>query len=71
MGCKMSTGQTGVRWRELQGIDPEFSGFPARWGRHGFDGIACGKEACRGVGTRNRSQNDNCRSSTGIRSLIN
>jgi len=32
----------------------------ARWGRHGFDGIVCGKEACRGVGTRNRSQNKSC-----------
>jgi hypothetical protein len=28
-----------------------------KWGRHGFDGIACGKGACRGVDTRNRSQN--------------
>ena len=32
-----------------------------RWGRHGFDGIACGREACRGVDTRNRSQNYKCR----------
>jgi len=47
------------------------TGFSHQWGRHGFDGIACDKEACRGVSTRNRSQNDNCRSSTGIRSLIN
>ncbi len=30
------------------------------WGRHGFDGIVCGKEACRGVGTRNRLQKHNC-----------
>jgi hypothetical protein len=34
-----------------------------RWGRHGFDGIACGREACRGVDTRNRSQNYKCRTS--------
>jgi hypothetical protein len=33
------------------------------WGRHGFDGIACGREACRGVDTRNRSQNYKCRTS--------
>jgi len=43
---------------------------PAAWGRHGFDGIACGKEACRGLGTRNRLENHNCQQSTGIRSLI-
>jgi hypothetical protein len=28
-----------------------------QWGRHGFDGIACGTEACWGVGTHNRLQN--------------
>jgi len=42
------------------------------WGRHGFDGIACGTEACRGLGTRNRLENHNCQhQSAGIRSLIN
>jgi len=34
-------------------------GYP-KWGRHGFDGIVCGREACRGVGTRNRLQKHNC-----------
>ena len=38
-------------------------GASSRWGRHGFDGIACGREACRGVDTRNRSQNYKCRTS--------
>ena len=42
-----------------------------QWGRHGFDGDACGQEACRGAHTRNRVQNDNCQSTNGIRSLIN
>ena len=42
-----------------------------QWGRHGFDGDACGQEACRGAHTRNRGQNDNCQSTNGIRSLIN
>jgi len=41
-----------------------------QWGRHGFDGDACGQEACRGAHTRNRVQNDNCQSTDGIRSLI-
>jgi len=41
----------------------------AKWGRHGFDGDACGQEACRGALTRNRGQNDNCQSTDGIRSL--
>ena len=36
-------------------------GASSTWGRHGFDGIACGREACRGVDTRNRSQNYKCR----------
>jgi hypothetical protein len=36
----------------------------------GFDGDACGQEACRGAHTRNRVQNDNCQSTDGIRSLI-
>ena len=40
-----------------------------QWGRHGFDGDACGQEACRGAHTRNRGQNDNCQSTDGIRSL--
>jgi len=40
-----------------------------QWGRHGFDGDACGQEACRGAHTRNRGQNDNCQSTNGIRSL--
>ena len=38
-------------------------GASSKWGRHGFDGIACGREACRGVDTRNRSQNYKCRTS--------
>ena len=38
-------------------------GASSKWGRHGFDGIACGREACRGVDTRNRSQNHKCRTS--------
>jgi hypothetical protein len=41
-----------------------------QWGRHGFDGDACGQEACRGAHTRDRVQNDNCQSTDGIRSLI-
>lgn len=57
--------EVGVECKQLQRII-----LPV-WGRHGFDGIVCGKEACRGPGTRNRLENDNCRSSTGIRSLIN
>ena len=40
-----------------------------QWGRHGFDGDACGQEACRGAHTRDRVQNDNCQSTDGIRSL--
>ena len=44
---------------------------PYLWGRHGFDGIACGKEACRGLGTRNRLEKQNCQQQSGIRSLIN
>src|SRR5260370_37022308 len=42
-----------------------------KWGRHGFDGDACGQEACQGARTCNRGQNDNCQSRNGIRSLIN
>jgi NAD(P)-dependent dehydrogenase (short-subunit alcohol dehydrogenase family) len=34
-----------------------------KWGRHGFDWVACGREACRGVDTPNRSQNYKCRTS--------
>ena len=41
-----------------------------QWGRPGFDGDACGQEACRGARTRDRVQNDNCQSTDGIRSLI-
>ena len=48
-----------------------FKGQSHQWGRHGFDGDACGQEACRGAHTRNRVQNDNCQSTDGIRSLIN
>src|SRR5579863_4790915 len=46
------------------------NGHSHQWGRHGFDGDACGQEACRGAHTRNRVQNDNCQSTDGIRSLI-
>ncbi len=46
-------------------------GASSRWGRHGFDGIACGREACRGVDTRNRSQNYKCRTSIRACCLIN
>src|SRR5216683_6600529 len=46
-----------------------FAGHSHQWGRHGFDGDACGQEACRGAHTRNRVQNDNCQSTNGIRSL--
>src|ERR1041384_1559675 len=42
----------------------------SKWGRHGFDGDACGQKACRGALTRNRGQNDNCQSTDGIRCLI-
>ena len=42
-----------------------------QWGRHGFDGDVCSQEACRGAHTRDRVQNDNCQSRTGIRCLIN
>ena len=52
-------------------IDQFFEGQSHQWGRHGFDGDACGQEACRGVHTRNRVHNDNCQSTNGIRSLIN
>jgi len=38
---------------------------PTQWGRHGFDGIASGREACRGVGTRNRLQKHNCQQQSG------
>jgi hypothetical protein len=41
------------------GLDGMGLGYP-KWGRHGFDGIVCGREACRGVGTRNRLQKHNC-----------
>ncbi len=41
------------------GLDGMGLGHPS-WGRHGFDGIVCGREACRGVGTRNRLQKHNC-----------
>ena len=46
-------------------------GASSTWGRHGFDGIACGREACRGVDTRNRSQNYKCRTSIRACCLIN
>ena len=42
-----------------------------KWGRHGFDGIACGREACRGGYTRNRAQNHKCRTSIRACCLIN
>lgn len=41
-----------------------------KWGRHGFDGIASGREACRGVGTRNRLQKHNCQQQSGTCCLI-
>jgi hypothetical protein len=41
------------------------------WGRHGFDGSDCGKEAYRSACIRNRVQKHNCQSKPGIRSLIN
>src|ERR1700687_4594996 len=47
-----------------------FAGLSHQWGRHGFDGDACGQEACRGAHTRNRVQNDNCQSTERIRTLI-
>jgi hypothetical protein len=46
------------------------NGHSHQWGRHGFDGDACGQEACQGAHTCNRVQNDNCQSTNGIRSLI-
>ena len=41
------------------------------WGRHGFDGSDCGKEAYRSACIRNRVQKHNCHTTNGIRSLIN
>src|SRR6202051_2380668 len=69
-----------VRGLTSPGVDPSlevalraglsFFEWPShQWGRHGFDGDACGQEACRGAHTRNRVQNDNCQSTDGIRSL--
>ena len=40
------------------------------WGRHGFDGSDCGKEAYRSACIRNRVQKHNCHTTNGIRSLI-
>jgi hypothetical protein len=52
-----------------QNRSSSLKGLSHQWGRHGFDGDACGQEACRGAHTRDRVQNDNCQSTNGIRSL--
>ncbi len=46
----------------LTGCEVTFE-VPTKRGRHGFDEVASGRETCRGVDTRNRSQNYKCRTS--------
>jgi len=61
-GLRMTLRTSGKSYNEGSSLSAQRKvGASSTWGRHGFDGIACGREACRGVDTRNRSQNYKCR----------